>query len=132
MIAGLCLLLEQAVFAAPVVIVNPSCGATGDLDVARKIFLGKERSLCGGTVQPADVDDANPLRAAFLEKIVDKNESELRQYWSRLIFTGKATAPRNVGNDAAVKAFVAGNKDGIGVIDDKAVDATVKVFVKVE
>lgn len=117
--------------AEPVLIVHPECAATADLEKVRRIFLGKERSLCGdSTVAPIDVDEASPLRALFLEKVVDKSEAELRQYWSRLIFTGKATPPRQVGNDDAVKAWVARNKDAIGLIDSKQVDASVKVLLK--
>ena len=103
------------------------------MEKVRRIFLGKERSLCGESVaQPLDVDEHNPLRPFFLEKILEKDSSQLRQYWSRLIFTGKGAPPKNVGADDEVKAFVSRHKDAIGVIDSAHVDKSVKVLLMLE
>ena len=129
------LLLASAVpaRAEPVVIANPAVTATPDIAFIRRLYLGKEKSLAGANVTFAlDVDEKSPVRAAFLTKVIEKSETELRQYWSRLIFTGKATPPRNIGGDAAVKDFVARNQDSVGIIDSALVDATVKVLVTVK
>ena len=44
------------------------------------------------------------------------------------MFSGKGQPPREVGDDAAVKAWVASNPEAIGYIDGKFVDGSVKVL----
>ena len=60
--------------------------------------------------------------------MIQKSEDELKGYWSKLMFSGKGQPPREVGDDAAVKAWVASNPDAIGYIDGKFVDGSVKVL----
>ncbi len=118
--------------AKPVIIANPENASTADIDRIRRIYLGKERTLDGQKpVQPVDVDTDSPARAAFVSIVLEKSEAELRQYWSRLVFAGKATPPRNVGSDADVRSWVARNKDAIGCIDSSLVDPSVKVLAPV-
>ena len=49
--------------------------------------------------------------------------------WSRLIFTGKATPPKELPDAAAVKKAVATDPKAIGYIDKSEVDSTVKVLL---
>lgn len=117
------------------VVVNPSSGASsitqGD---AECIFLGKDKNLTGaGAVVAMDHQaEGSKARAEFLQKVLNKNESQLKAYWSQLIFTGKGTPPAAVADDAAVKSWLAGHANGISYIDSKAVDGSVKVLLKVE
>jgi ABC-type phosphate transport system substrate-binding protein len=114
------------------VIVSPS-NPNGTLDQATvgKIFLGKAKSFPDGTqAVPVDQDDGAAARDAFNSTVLGKSASQLKSYWSRLIFTGKGTPPKPSGNDAAVKAIVANNPNIIGYIDSSAVDASVKVVHK--
>lgn len=96
-----------------------------------KMFLGKTKSFPNGSqATPIDQNDGNPAREEFNSKVLDKSESQLKSYWSRLIFTGKGTPPKQLADDAAVKAAVAGNPEMIGYIDASAVDGSVKVVGK--
>lgn len=114
------------------VIVSPS-NPNGALDQATvgKIFLGKAKSFPDGTqAVPVDQDDGAAAREAFNSTVLGKSASQLKSYWSRLIFTGKGTPPKQSGNDAAVKQLVANNPNIIGYIDSSAVDDSVKVVHK--
>jgi len=87
-----------------------------------QFFLGKSTSMT-----PIDQADSSAVRAEFYKKVADKDASQAKALWSKLVFTGKATMPKEVADNAAVKAAVAANPKAIGYIDKSAVDATVKV-----
>jgi ABC-type phosphate transport system substrate-binding protein len=117
--------------AALAIIAHPSNPASGiTADDAERIFLGKTGEMGNGRrVTPVDQSIGSGSRAKFLLKVLHKNEDELTAYWSKLMFSGKGQPPRDLGDDAAVKAFVAGNPDAIGYVDGKFVDGTVKVLL---
>ena len=108
------------------VIVNPANGnALSQADVA-KIFLGKNKSLTA-----VNLAEGNATRDEFNEKVLGKSASQLKSYWSKLIFTGKGTPPDELGSDADVKAKVAGDAKAIGYVDAASVDGSVKVLFKI-
>ncbi len=105
------------------VIVNPAAAkAPSQSDVAN-IFLGKDKSMKG-------IDQAGwtPVKEAFYAGVTSKNESQLKSYWSGLIFTGKGQPLPSVADDAAVVAKVAAEADAIGYVDASAVNGSVKVL----
>lgn len=87
-----------------------------------QFFLGKSTAMT-----PIDQADSAAVRAEFYKKVADKDAAQAKALWSKLVFTGKATMPKEVADNAAVKAAVAANPKAIGYIDKSAVDATVKV-----
>ena len=114
------------------VIVNSSnANATMSSSDISRIFLGKSSKFPDGSQAKAvDQNDDSAARNEFNDKVLGKTASQLKSYWSRLIFTGKGTPPKQVGTDADVKAAVASNPSAIGYIDSSAVDASVKVVNK--
>lgn len=107
---------------------NPMSGVTAE--DAERIFLGKTGEMANGRrVTPVDQSVGSASRAKFLQKVLHKSEDELSAYWSKLMFSGKGQPPRDLGDDAAVKAFVATNPDAIGYVDGKFVDGSVKVLL---
>ncbi|MBZ0071466.1 MAG: hypothetical protein WCY26_10480 [Thiohalobacteraceae bacterium] len=130
LLAALLCLSTASSMADPVPIVHPSnAAATISVDDLRRIYLGKSGTLADGTaVVPVDQTTGTASRQAFYTGFIDKSESQVTAYWSRLIFTGKGQPPQAVGDDAAVRKWVAGHPDAIGYIDDSAADATVKVL----
>lgn len=119
-------------FAETAVIVSASNGnASIDKNTISKIFLGKTKSFPDGSqALPIDQDDGTATRDSFNSNILGKSASQLKSYWSRLIFTGKGTPPKQSGNDAAIKGLVANNPNMIGYIDAGSVDGSVKVVLK--
>lgn len=87
-----------------------------------QFFLGKSTAMT-----PVDQAESSPVRAEFYKKVADKDAAQAKALWSKLVFTGKATMPKEVADNGAVKAAVAANPKAIGYIDKSAVDATVKV-----
>jgi ABC-type phosphate transport system substrate-binding protein len=107
-----------------VVVVNPNVPvASMTKEEVAQYFLGKS-----GALTPIDQPESAPIRAEFYKKVADKDLSQAKALWSKLVFTGKATMPREVDGSAGVKKAVATNPKAIGYIDRSAVDATVKVI----
>lgn len=105
-----------------VVVVNPKAAESSMTnEQVAQFFLGKSTSMT-----PIDQPDGAPIRADFYKKVADKDAAQAKALWSKLVFTGKATMPKEVADSAAVKAAVAANPKAIGYIEKSAVDATVK------
>lgn len=129
---ALSMLISSAVFADIVVIVSSSNAnyALDKIDI-EQIFLGKKSVFPDGErAIPVDQAENSPVRAEFNDKALGKNASQLKAYWSRLIFTGKGTPPKESGNDADVVALVAQNPNMVGYIDESALNDSVKVLFK--
>ncbi|WP_233716687.1 type 2 periplasmic-binding domain-containing protein [Ketobacter alkanivorans] len=110
------------------VIVHPANDSSLQADDIAKLYLGKSKKFSNGQSAIAlDRGEGTELRVKFLESTVGKDESQMKSYWSRLIFTGKGIPPKVVETDAEVKELVSRNPDTIGYIDAGAVDDTVKV-----
>jgi len=108
-----------------VIVVNPKAAESAlTKDQVAQFFLGKSTSMT-----PIDQPDNAPVRAEFYKKVADKDAAQAKALWSKLVFTGKATMPKEVADHAAVKAAVAANPKAIGYIDKSAVDASVKVVL---
>ncbi|MDG1751168.1 MAG: phosphate ABC transporter substrate-binding protein [Thalassotalea sp.] len=115
---------------AVTVIVHPSNANALDKKSFQKIFLGKSKKFPDGSqVVPIDLTGGD-ARSKFLDSVIGKSESQLKAYWSKLIFTGKGQAPRSVDTEAEVVKLVSQNPNLIGYISDGAVDDTVKVAAK--
>ncbi len=105
------------------VIVNAGASAAPSQSDVANIFLGKDKSLKG-----VDQKDWNPTKDKFYSTVASKNESQLKSYWSGLVFTGKGQPLPSVADDAAVVAKVGAEADAIGYVDKAAVTDKVKVL----
>ncbi|MFZ5842040.1 MAG: phosphate ABC transporter substrate-binding protein [Pseudomonadota bacterium] len=131
--AALLLTLSGGVFAEVAVVVHPSAGfdSLSEDDISR-LFLGKAKSFPNGeSAVPINQNEGEASRDKFNDAVVKKNASQLKAYWSQLVFTGKGTPPKDVGGSADVKKLVAANPNMIGYIDSGAVDGSVKVVYKI-
>lgn len=131
------LVLASFAFAAQAqvaVIVNPkSATAAMTADQVAGIFLGKSSTLpSGATAAPADQAEGSAVREQFYTKVAGKQAAQVKAAWSRLVFSGKATPPKELSSSAEVKKFVAANPDAIGYIEKSAVDGSVKAVLTVD
>jgi ABC-type phosphate transport system substrate-binding protein len=111
------------------VIVNKSFVGTMSEDDIANIFLGKTKSFPSGTLAiPVDQVPGAVPRVSFYDMLTGKDDSQLKAYWSRQIFTGKGQPPREVGHDADVIGLVGENPNMIGYVDAGAVNDSVKVI----
>lgn len=91
---------------------------------ASQFFLGKSSLFT-----PVDQADGSAIRNEFYKKVADKDAAQVKALWSKLVFTGKATPPKEYASSADVKKAVAADPKAIGYIDKSAVDDTVKVIL---
>jgi ABC-type phosphate transport system substrate-binding protein len=122
-VAAAILSLAVPAMAEVVVVVNAKAAESSmTKDQVSQFFLGKSSAFT-----PVDQPDSAPIRAEFYKKVTDKEASQVKALWSKLVFTGKATMPKEAGDSAAVKKAVAADPKAIGYIEKSAVDASVKV-----
>jgi len=119
---------SQAQVAVVVSAKSPAAAMTSE-QVA-SLFLGKSDQLPGvGTALLLDLPEGNATRELFYTKVAGKSGSQVKAAWSRLVFSGKATPPKEVSSSAEVKKMVTTNANVIGYIEKSAVDASVKVLL---
>ena len=116
------LLLALPAAAEVVVVVNAKAAESSlTKDQVSQFFLGKSTAMT-----PVDQAENAPARAEFYKKVTDKDASQVKSLWSKLVFTGKATMPKEAADSAAVKKAVAADPKAIGYIEKSALDASVK------
>jgi ABC-type phosphate transport system substrate-binding protein len=117
-------LMLAAVAQADVVVIGNLAAPTMSKDEVSQFFLGKNQSM-----KPVDRSSSDPIKAQFYQKLSGQDLSQVKATWSRLVFTGKASAPKELPDAAAVKKAVAADPKAIGYIDKSEVDSTVKVIL---
>jgi len=126
-----CVLTSIASFAnADFVVVVSAKNSLSNLtsDQVSDIFLGKVSNFpAGGAALPVDLVEGAPLRDEFYSKVMSKTPTQVKVYWSKMVFTGKGQPPKEVSDSTTVKKMVAENPNAIGYIDKSAVDSSVKV-----
>ncbi|WP_036173104.1 hypothetical protein [Massilia sp. 9096] len=123
-LAAAILALAVPAMAEVVVVVNPKAAESSmSKDQVAQFFLGKSTSMT-----PVDQAEGAPIRTEFYKKVTDKEASQVKSLWSKLVFTGKATMPKEAADSAAVKKAVANDPKAIGYIEKSAVDSSVKVI----
>jgi ABC-type phosphate transport system substrate-binding protein len=118
--AALALMATSVAHADVVIIVNPAAPALTQDQIA-DIYLGRSNALT-----PLDQPESVPLRTDFYKKATGRDAAQIKATWSRLVFTGKGQAPKELPDSAAVKKAVAADPKVIGYIDKTALDASVK------
>lgn len=122
-VAALCAAAGLAHANEIVVVGHPSAAAMTREQVS-DLFLGK-----GGGAVPVDQSEASPLYADFYRRATGRDVPQVKATWSRLVFTGKAQAPRQLADSSAVKKAVAADPKAVGYIERAAVDSSVKVLL---
>jgi len=132
-VACILLLMPTALQAKPFLIIT---GAKSSLtnaseDDIQRLYLGRSTSVNNADVAPVDYDDANELSQDFREKILKKNSVQYRQYWARLLFTGRARPPvSSIKSEQEMIQYVQANENSIGYISNEALAKNVKVLLK--
>lgn len=120
---------SSLVWAEVSVIVHPSVAESASASDIERLYLGKTKSLSGGTrVEPLNLAKGNAARDEFNQKVLKKSDSQLKSYWSRLVFTGKAQPPKEVTSEAEAIKLVASDPKAIAYVNSAAVSSEVKVI----
>jgi ABC-type phosphate transport system substrate-binding protein len=128
LVAGVVMLaLIQQAHADVVVIVSAkNNGKSMTPDEISQIYLGKSTSM-----KPVDTA-GTPIRSQFYTKVAGKDDAQVKAIWSKLVFTGKATPPKELSSSTDVVKAVAADPAAIGYVDKSAVDSTVKIVYEVK
>ena len=122
-------LFVGAVQADIAVVVNPANANAVSADDLNRLFLGRASSFADGSkATPLNQAEGQAARDEFDNKVLSRSSAQLKAYWSKLVFTGKGTPPKELSDDAAVKAAVAADASAIGYISSASVDSSVKVI----
>ena len=95
-------------------------------DQLTNLYLGRtfDRKLI-------DLPEGNPVRDQFYKKATDREPSQIKAVWARVVFTGKGQAPLMLPDADFIKKAVATDPKAIGYIDKAQADASVKVLLTI-
>lgn len=127
-LALICIAWSSISCAEYAVITHPNNSATITSDDVQKLFLAKTAKFPNGQLAiPINQTESNEARQNFDNSVLGKTPSQMKSYWSRLIFTGKAVPIKQVENDTEVLELVRDNQDAIGYVDSSKVTSDVRV-----
>lgn len=109
-----------------------SAAETMTKEQAAQVLLGKASAFSDGKKTILlDLPENSPTRSELLSKVTGKDQAQIKAHWSRIIFTGKGQAPKELPDANAVKKALADNPNAVGYIESNAVDPSVKVLFKI-
>lgn len=114
-------------YAELVVVTNPQNPATRLMPTQIPQFF------LGGSVlfTPLEQAENSAIRTEFYKKVLEKEPSQVRAVWSKIVFTGKGKPPKEFKSSAEVKKAISEDVNAIGYIEASAVDSTVKVIATI-
>ena len=124
------MLFSTTAHAEPIVVVVSASSPVSKLDKEQiaNLFLGKSSSYPDGSnAVPIEQTDGSAAHEEFHKTVTEKSASQLKSYWSKMIFSGKGTAPKEAASNSVLLKLLAGNPAMIAYIDKNAVDKSVKV-----
>ena len=121
----------QAQANAVVVVSAGSKVSTLTNDELGKIFLGKQRSIGGSNIVPADRKDS-AIREYFHKNVTGKSLEVLKKYWARKVFSGEDTPPVELESDNEVKEWLSKHPNGVSYMNEKNVDASVRIVRQIQ
>ncbi len=112
------------------VIVHPSNANSLSQQDLEPLFMTKKSAFADGSkASPYYLAADDAVRNQFDEKVLGKSSTQLKAYWSKLVFTGKGTPPPELANSAEAVAKVAADPTAIAYVDKGAVTGAVKVVL---
>lgn len=113
-----------------VVVVHPERTASLDLADLRRIFLMQRRFWDDDSVIiPINREPGSAAREAFSLHVLGSHSSRLTSYWNERFFDG-TFPPATLSSDAAVKRYVATERNAIGYLEASQVDSSVRVVLE--
>lgn len=99
-------------------------------DDAEKLYLGRATTLMdGASISLIDLPNG-PTRDEFYLKLTAKNPAQIRAYWSRLVFTGRALPPREAHSLGEARQWLAETPNLIGYLDRSDLTSGMRVLLR--
>ena len=112
-----------------VVIANKSVAAAGlSKSDAQSIFVGDKTRWEDGKPIEFAIIESGEVQRTFFQDVIGKTPSQFDSYWKRLVFTGKASAPKAFGDEKKMLEFVAATPGAVGFVSAGKVDPSVKTL----
>jgi ABC-type phosphate transport system substrate-binding protein len=108
------------------VVMAPNASPLSKEQVAN-LYLGRSAEL-----HLLDLPEGSSTRDIFYKKAAERDAAQVKATWSRIVFSGRGTPPKEVADAAAVKKAVAADTKSVGYIEKAAVDSSVKVVLMLE
>ena len=119
--------LQQARADVVVIVSAQSTIAAITADEITRVYLGDSN-----TMTPVNIATPSGTRREFYTKVTGKNDGQVKARWSKLVFTGKGSAPKELPSGADVVKAVAADPQAIGYVDRSFVNMTVKIIYTVK
>lgn len=92
------------------------------------IYMGRFKKFPNGeSVTPLDFNSGNKQRQAFYEMLVGKSERKINAYWSRLLFSGRATPPQKAESTAEMIAIIQSDHNALAYMQINDVTQGMKI-----
>lgn len=99
---------------------------------AEQLYLGRLSALRDGTpVRLLDLAPG-PSRNAFYQRLIGKNPTQTRAYWSRIVFTGRARPPREVAGPEELRNALNQDPNLIGYLPVGELAPDLRVLLRVD
>lgn len=114
------------------VIVHPERRVALSVGEVAQIYLRRKRFWDDGTaIVPLNLPSQAPLREYFSRIVLNQTEARLADYWNRQYFYG-ILPPATLASTAAVRRYVASDRNAIGYVPATEVDGSVRVALYLE
>ncbi|MCC4115458.1 DUF1153 domain-containing protein [Aromatoleum toluclasticum] len=100
------------------------------LEQAEQFYLGRAHTLPDGSVVTLADLPPGSIRDHFYQQLTRKNYSQIRAYWSRMVFTGRALPPQQADSVAELRQWLAAQPNLIGYMPAAEADGRVKVLLR--
>jgi len=117
---------------ALVIVVHPERSVELGIEEVAHIYLRRRRFWEDGTpIVALNREPGTATRALFSRRVLRADPSQLEEYWNQKYFEG-IFPPTVLSSGAAVKRYVAADRNAIGYIDSSEADQSVRVVLKVD
>jgi hypothetical protein len=114
------------------VVVHPDRSAPLTVDALMQIYLRRRRFWDDGTaITPLNLAAGTALRDRFTRLVLKQTDARLAEYWNRQYFYG-VLPPTALASTAAIRRYVASDRNAVGYLPVTEVDRTVRVVIELE
>ncbi len=102
------------------VVVNPTADLT-QLSKSKLInlYMGRDRELSKKVAAlPLDINSANPVKAQFYRRLINRDITEINAYWVRIMFSGQASPPPEIESFALIAELIRSNRGTIAYVPE--------------
>jgi hypothetical protein len=131
-VLSLLLAFAAAPLRAQIVVVTADAGPVKALSrsEAEQLYLGRRTTLDNGlSVSLVDLP-SGAVRNQFYQLLTGKNPGQIRAYWSRQVFTGRALPPREAASIEEARELLIADPASIGYLPESELDKRLRVLFR--